>query len=149
MPPLTFFPCLIVRESHQTELLEMTAHDNSPTRDTRLTHPQGVPNSPLLHRGVKAILDAQLRASGATLSTRDAFLRGRSTFVGKIVRGKSSTRGEGNGVHHFPSPVRISILGVNLPDAPAPVNDDMLYAPARNTGPLRFSGHRSGKSTRD
>ena len=149
MPPLTFFPCLIVREPHQTELLEMTAHDNSPTRNTRLTHPQGVPGSALLHRGVKAILDAQFRAFGATRSTRDASLRGRRTFVGKTVRGKSSTRGEINGVHHFPSPVRISILGVNLPDSPSPVDDGMLYAPARRTGPLRFSGHRSGKSTRD
>ena len=149
MPPLTFFPCLIVRESHQTELLEMTAHGNSPTRNTRLTHSQGFPDSPLLHRGVKAILDAQLRASDATWSTRDASLRGRRTFVGKTVRGKSSTRGERNGVHHFTSPVRMSILGVNLPDAPSPVDDGMLYAPARNTGPLRFSGHRPGKSTRD
>lgn len=31
-----------------------------------------------------------------------------------------------NKVHHFPSPVRISVLGVNLPDMPVPLEGGMM-----------------------
>ena len=73
------------------EFLKITAHNNSPTRNTRLTHSQDIPDSPLLHRGVKAILDAASRASSAASSTRDAFLRERTPFAEKTVRDESPT----------------------------------------------------------
>jgi hypothetical protein len=81
MPPLTFFPRLIAKEPCQVNVPEITACNNLPTRKTRLTHSQGVPGSPLLHREVMTILDVHNHTSSAPWSTRDASLRGRSAFA--------------------------------------------------------------------
>ena len=68
----------------------------------------------------------------------------------KPIRGKDSEtqvfNTRRNKIHHFLSPVRISALGVNFLDMPAPVDDEMIdrdmYAPARHACPLSYSGRR-------
>ena len=83
-----------------TRSLRKNTRGDSPTGNARLTHVQGGPKTPLLHRIVPTIFDPHLHTSDTTRSAWDTFLRvARGGVAGNYIRVMVdefdiSTRGE-------------------------------------------------------